>query len=473
MAITIEGSEVAKHCTRDSCWVVIHGKVWDVTNFLDEHPGGVGLILKCAGRNATNSYETVHNPELVGEMLPAECCVGAIKPGDLAEQDLANEDILGNGQATAASSPPLTSLINIGDFEKVAEKCLSAAGWAYYSSGAEGEISLDDTRRIFNKISLRPRIMRNVESISTSINILGHTSSLPLYISPTGLGRYAHKEAETILSSVAGDEGIIYMMPTSPSQSHDAIFSARISKDQPLFFQLYSSRDRSKAKALVQKVESLGASAIFVTVDSPVLGRRERDDRVKVAAGEQATQAGVAKSSATGLLNPTLIWEDLKWLKGVTRLPIVLKGVQTVEDAILAHRHGVQGIVLSNHGGRSLDTAQAPMLTLLEIRKYAPYLLSPTIRQGFQVFIDGGIRRGTDIIKALALGASAVGVGRPFLYSLTADYGKAGARRLVQMLRTELETSMALIGAVEVTDLAPEMVNSERAESEVSRRVKL
>lgn len=259
-------------------------------------------------------------------------------------------------------------------------------------------------------------------------------------------------------------------MPTTAA--HEAVFNARTSSDQPLFFQLYANRDRQKTQVLLRKMEKLGAAAIFLTVDSPVLGRRERDDRVKVADGELLS-TGVAKASSAGLLNPLLTWEDVDWIRRDTNIPIVIKGIQTVEDAILAHKHGVHGIVLSNHGGRSLDTAQSPILTLLEIRKHAPHLLSNETRGKFQVFIDGGIRRGTDVLKALALGASAVGVGRPFLYALTAGYGERGVRRLVEMLRTEIETNMALMGAVCIDELVSEMINSERAERDMSRRVKL
>lgn len=431
--------------------------------------------MKYAGRDATEPYDTVHNPELVSTMLPTESCLGDLKPNSLVKKkDLTGAENPRETQAPPKPAfPPLTSIINVAGFEKVAEAFLSDAGWAYYSSGAEDEISLGDNRRIFDKIRLRPRILRNVELVSTATEILGYPSSLPIYISPTGLGRYAHKDAEKILASVAGHEGLIYVMPTSPSQSHESIFGARTHTEQPLFFQLYSNRDKSKAKALVRKAESLGAVAFYLTVDSPVLGRRERDDKAKIAAGEQAIMSGVAKTSASGLLNPTLVWEDLKWLRGVTRRPIVLKGVQTAEDAILAHSHGVDGIVLSNHGGRSLDTAQAPLLTLLEIRKYASYLLSPSVKCKFQVFLDGDIRRGTDVIKALALGASAVGIGRPFLYSMTAGYGEEGVKRLVQMLRSELQTNMAMVGAVCIKDIGPEYVNSGRVEHEVARTLKL
>lgn len=446
-------------------WTLIHA-----ADFLDEHPGGAGVILRCAGQDATESYDTVHNPELVSEMLPAETCLGDLEPNSWVRKEHLTETETARPEP---AFPPLTSIIKAADFEKVAERSLSAAGWAYYSSGAEDEISLGDNRRLFDKMRLRPRILRNVETISTATRILGHPSSLPIYISPTGLGRYAHRDAETILASTAGREGLLYVMPTSPSQSHESIFGARTSARQPLFFQLYAHRDKAKAEALVRRAEALGAAAFFLTVDSPVLGRRERDDGVRVAAGEQATSSGVAKTSSSGLLNPALVWEDLAWLRGITGRPIVLKGVQTAEDAILAHAHGADGIVLSNHGGRSLDTAQAPLLVLLEIRRHAPHLLSRDRAGGFQVFLDGGVRRGTDVLKALALGASAVGMGRPFLYAMTAGYGAAGVERLVQMLRSELETNMAMLGTVCVADIRPECVNSERVEHEVARRLKL
>lgn len=364
--------------------------------------------------------------------------------------------------------PPLSSIVSVNDFEKAAEGYLSASGWAYYSSGAEDEISIRESYRIFQKISLRPRILRRVDSISTATSVLGFPSSLPFYISPTGIGKYAHQDAEVIITKVAGKEGIAYCMPSTAPM--DAIFSARLSPSQPLFFQLYANVDRNKTIDFVRRAETLGAKAIFLTVDSPVLGRRERDDRIK---GTSSVQSGVAKTSSFGLLNPLLTWDDVTWLRRLTKLPVVLKGIQTAEDAILAYQSGVQGIVLSNHGGRSQDTAQAPLLTLLEIRRHAPQLLSAEARSRFEVFIDGGFRRGTDILKAVALGASAVGVGRPFLYALTNQYGEEGVQKLVDMLRAEIETNMALLGAVSVKNLVPEMINSERAEWQVSRRVKL
>ncbi|WQF82685.1 Putative FMN-dependent dehydrogenase, cytochrome b5-like heme/steroid binding protein [Colletotrichum destructivum] len=469
--MVVNGTEVAKNNTRDSCWVVVHGQVWDVTEFLNEHPGGANLIIKCAGRDATEDYDSIHNPDLITETLSPDRCLGPVDPATLPRPQEPSTDA--TAKPEPAANPHLGAIINVDDFERVAERYLSPMGWAYYSSGAEDERSLHDSRRVFRKLALRPRILRDVDTVCTATTILGLPSSLPFYISPTGQAKYAHPEAETLLSRAAGEEGIVYCMPTKPSASIESIFGARANEAQPLFFQLYVDRNRDKAQATIRKAERLGARAIFVTVDSPVIGKRERDERLTVGDEPFSEAGGVAKTTASGLLNAGLTWDDLTWIRETTSLPIVIKGVQSVEDALIAHERGVDGVVLSNHGGRSQDTAQSPMVTLLEIRRYAPHLLAPETRAGFQVFVDGGIRRGTDVLKALALGATAVGIGRPFLYSMTAGYGEAGVRRLVRILRHELETNMALAGAKTVGDIVPEMVNSERAEKEVTGRVKL
>ncbi|KAI5861991.1 glycolate oxidase [Durotheca rogersii] len=441
------------------------------SGFVDEHPGGAGAILKCAGQDATESYDEVHDRGLVEETLPPESYLGNVDISTLPRRQSSEDTVEGQD---GFPYPPLNAIVSLADFEAVAKKYLTSAGWAYYSSGADDEFSISDAFRIFRKMTMRPRVLRPVEPVSASTTILGCQSSLPVYFSPTGMGKYAHRDAEQIIAAVSGKENLIYCMPTSAPR--EAVFKARSVSDQRLFFQLYTGRNRERTKALIRNVEALGAAAIFLTVDTPVLGKRERDDRVRAAAGEDTispTSGGVAKVSSRGLLNPLLSWDDLGWIRETTRLALVLKGVQTVEDAVLAYGRGVDGIVLSNHGGRSQDTAQAPILTLLEIRRHAPHLLSPEVRTKFQVFVDGGVRRGTDVIKAIALGATAVGIGRPVLYSMCAGYGDKGLRRLVQILRTEVETNMALAGARHVGELVPEMVNSERAEKEVSRRVKL
>lgn len=455
-----------------------------------EHPGGSKVILKHAGGDATEDYDAIHSPALVHETLPESKCKGNVKIQ--ATHTPKEKGRVAKMVASKPRLPSLSAMINANDFEKAAESRLSPAGWAYYSSGAEDEISMEDAQRVFRSITLRPRILRDVRTISTVTEILGCPSSLPIYISPTGSARYAHSEGENLIVSAAGKEGLLYCMPSSPSNSWDDIFGARVNPAQPLFCQLYLNQDIYKAKAQVRKAADLGARAIFITVDSPVIGKRERDERLtSETAGDDDEEemddkgiknekpkvtAGVAKSSSTGLLNAGLTWSDLEWVRKTTSLPIVIKGVQSVEDAVLAYHHGADGIVISNHGGRSQDTAQAPMITLLEIRKYAPHLLSPstteTRRSKFEVMLDGGVRRGTDVIKALALGATAVGIGRPVLYAMT-GFGERGIRRLVQILRAELETNMALVGAASVAELVPEMVNSEKVEKEVTTRAKL
>lgn len=444
------------------------------TDFLAEHPGGAGIILKYGGRNATEPYDEIHEPELVVKTLSTEHCMGNIDGSSIASEDTSDQPAHSTSKLDGHQPPPLNTMVAVSDFETVAKTHLTPAGWAYYSSGTDDELSISDTRRIFRKMTLRPRVLRAVEPISLNTTILGYNSSMPIYISPTGQGRYAHKDAESIISSTAGKEGLIYCMPTG--SPHEAIFNARQTSDQPLFFQLYANRDRKRTQELIRKVESMGASAIFLTVDTPVLSKRERDDRLKAADGDDtlsASAGGLAKVTSQGMLNPLLTWEDAKWLRGITRLPIVLKGIQSVEDAVLAYTHGLDGIVLSHHGGRSQDTAQAPILTLLEIRRFAPHLISAARERKFELLLDGGVRRGTDVIKALALGATAVGIGRPILYSMCGGYGEKGLRRLFQILRSEIETNMALAGTNDIGGLEAELVNSSRAEKEVTGRVKL
>ena len=293
---------------------------------------------------------------------------------------------------------------------------------------------------------------------------------MPVYISPTGLAGYAHPDAECAIARAAGREGLVQVVPTSPSRGLEEIAEAGKGEGTVQFFQMYVPREKERVVEMVRRVERAGFGAIWVTVDSPVLGKRVMDERVKVREGMGA-RGGVARRSSAGLLNSGLTWEGLEWVRGLTRLPVVLKGVQSVEDAVMAYERGYAGVVLSNHGGRSVDTAQAPIVTLLEIKRYAPHLLckSGGGRDGhrFEVFVDGGIRSGTDVIKALALGATAVGVGRPVLYSMTAGYGGEGIRHMVSILRDELETNMALVGASKLSDLVPNMVNSKRVELEV------
>ncbi|RAH57083.1 L-lactate dehydrogenase [Aspergillus piperis CBS 112811] len=461
--------EVEKHSTRESCWVAIHGSVYDVTDFLDEHPGGAQVILRCAGKDGTADFDSVHDKDVLSQALPQSAHKGIVQPDTLAKASRP----LPKTSATAEENPPppLSSIINLNDFEKVAQQHLPPHAWAYYYSGADDEISKREGQEAYQRLSFRPRILRSIRSVDTTTSILGQSVSLPVYMSPCGIAKFAHPDGECAMAVAAGEEGLAQVLANGSSMSIDAVRAAGIHPNQPLFQQVYVNKDIQKSEETVRRAVKAGASGIWITVDSPVVGKREMDERLNLevqARDSSAKGQGVAKTMASSI-SPYIDWDIVKWIRGLTDLPVVIKGIQCVEDAVLAYQHGVQGIVLSNHGGRSQDTAQPPLVTLLEIRRYAPHL----IQSNMQIFIDGGIRRGTDVLKALALGATAVGLGRPFLFSLAAGYGADGNRRAIQILRQEIEMNMVFLGVTRLSELGPHLVNSMRLERDVVGSVKL
>ncbi|RAL05946.1 FMN-dependent alpha-hydroxy acid dehydrogenase [Aspergillus ibericus CBS 121593] len=475
--------EVEKHSTRESCWVAIHGSVYDVTDFLDSHPGGVNVILRCAGRDATADFDSVHDKDVLSQALPPSALKGVVHPDTLAKP---SRPLPKTSAVEEKAPPPLANLINLHDFEKVAQQYLPPHAWAYYFSGADDEISKRQSQKAYQKVAFRPRILRSIRSVDTATSILGKSVSLPVYMSPTGIAKFAHPDGECALAVAAGQEGLAQVLANGSSMSIAAVRAAGTHSEQPLFQQLYVNKDITKSEETVRRAVKAGASGIWITVDSPVVGKREMDERLNLevqvrhcpcyqncpntwqARDSSAKGQGVAKTMASSI-SPFIDWEILSWLRGLTDLPVVIKGIQCVEDAVLAYQHGVQGIVLSNHGGRSQDTAQPPLVTLLEIRRYAPFL----IESNMQIFIDGGIRRGTDVLKAIALGATAVGLGRPLLYSLSAGYGAEGARRAIQILRQEIESNMVFLGVTKMSELGPHLLNTMRLERDVVGSVKL
>lgn len=302
-----------------------------------------------------------------------------------------------------------------------------------------------------------------IASQDMTTTILGHKTSMPMMLSAVAMCKLGHPEGETAWNKGASREGIIYMVPTLSGCSFQQIVDARETADHPMFYQLYVNQDRAKTKKLVQTAESKGCSALFITCDAPQLGNRERDRRTKVTHSGAAAQGGKSGGSGQGtskalttFIDPSLNWDDLKWFKSITDMKIVLKGVATAEDAVMALEHGVAGVMLSNHGGRQLDFARSAIEVLPEVmealkahKKYNP--------DTFEVFIDGGVRRGSDIYKALALGAKAVGVGRPALYAMTA-YGADGVQKMIQIMKSELEMTMRLMGAPSIADISPKGV---------------
>ncbi|GAQ37620.1 L-lactate dehydrogenase [Aspergillus niger] len=466
--------EVEKHSTRESCWVAIHGSVYDVTgksnwghhrqlltppDFLDEHPGGAQVILRCAGKDGTADFDSVHDKDVLSQALPPSAHKGNIQPDTLAKASRP----LPKTSATAEENPPppLSSIINLNDFEKVAQQHLPPHAWAYYYSGADDEISKREGQEAYQRLSFRPRILRSIRSVDTITSILGQSVSLPVYMSPCGIAKFAHPDGECAMAVAAGEEGLAQVLANGSSMSIDAVRAAGIHPNQPLFQQVYVNKDIKKSEETVRRAVKAGASGIWITVDSPVVGKREMDERLNLevqARDSSAKGQGVAKTMASSI-SPYIDWEILKWIRRLTDLPVVIKGIQCVEDAVLAYQHG----------RLTLASAQPPLVTLLEIRRYAPHL----IESNMQIFIDGGIRRGTDVLKALALGATAVGLGRPFLFSLAAGYGADGTRRAIQILRQEIEMNMVFLGVTKLSELGPHLVNSMRLERDVVGSVKL
>ena len=295
-----------------------------------------------------------------------------------------------------------------------------------------------------------------------STTMLGTKCSMPFYVTATALGKLGHPEGEVILTRAAKTHNVIQMIPTLASCSFDEIVDAR-SGDQVQWLQLYVNKDREVTKRIVQHAEKRGCKGLFITVDAPQLGRREKDMRSKftekgsnVQAGSDTDTSQGAARAISSFIDPSLNWRDIPWFKSITRMPIILKGVQRVEDVLRAVEVGADGVVLSNHGGRQLDFARSGVEVLAETM---PILRARGLEDKIDVFVDGGIRRATDIIKALCLGAKGVGIGRPFLYAMSA-YGQEGVERAMQLLKDEMEMGMRLIGAARVEDLNPSLVDT-------------
>jgi L-lactate dehydrogenase (cytochrome) len=369
------------------------------------------------------------------------------------------------GEMVDFVKPPLAAMLNTFDFESVAREVMEPQAWGYYSSGGDDEITLRDNHMAFQRITMRPRILVNVQEIDLSTSFLGTDSSLPLYFTATALAKLAHQDGEVAIVKAAKKAGVPYMLPTLSSYTLDEMLEAR-APDQVCFSQLYVNPERSRTQEYVEKLEANGVRALFITVDAPQLGRREKDMRNKFTQqgsdvqGDEEDDGEVDRSQGatraiSSYIDPGLNWDDMPWFQSITKMPILLKGVQCGEDAVMAFKQGLQGCVLSNHGGRQLDTCRSGIEVLPEVM--AALDEAGCKREEFSVFVDGGIRRGADIFKAVALGAKACGVGRPVLYSL-ASYGEKGIVRMVHMLMDELQMVMRLSGTPNVASITPEHV---------------
>ncbi len=333
--------------------------------------------------------------------------------------------------------------INIAEYEALAHARLHPAVWDYYSAGADDEVTLRENCAAFERIHLRPRALTGVGQMDMRSTLLGAPVAMPIGVAPTAMHGAACEAGECATAQAAGALGAVMVASTESTRTLEEIAA---SARAPLWFQLYfTARAHADAEQLVRRAEAAGYRALVVTVDSPRWGRKERHIRSEgsydwppsgnfAAAPDASADDGEDNDDNDGA---AITWADIAWLQSQTALPIVLKGILTGEDAALAVAAGVAGILVSNHGGRQLDGVVATIDALPEV--------VAAVAGRCEVYLDGGVRRGTDALKALALGARAVFVGRPVLWGLAAD-GAAGAQHALELLRGELALAMALAG---------------------------
>ena len=364
--------------------------------------------------------------------------------------------------------PPLAKLqqipaaiASVADYEPFARERVSEQAWAYVSGGAADEWTLRENCAAFQRLALRTAVLRDLRGGNTRLELFGQGFAYPILLAPVAHQKLVHPEGElaTVLAASAMEAGMVVSTQASASLE-DIARHARA----PLWFQLYILPDRDFTAALVRRAEAAGYGALVVTVDAPVNGPRNREQRASFAVPAEAeavnlrgsqplpAMGGAAGSPAlfgTPLLDSAPTWKDIAWLRSLTRLPLLVKGVMSAEDAGRAVSEGVDGIVVSNHGGRVLDAQPATIDVLPEI--------AAAVGGRVPVLLDGGIRRGTDVLKALALGASAVLIGRPYVYGLAAA-GAVGVSHVLHILRAELEVAMALTGCRDLGGVGPSLV---------------
>ena len=350
------------------------------------------------------------------------------------------------------------SLVSVEDYERLARERLSGEIWDYIDGGAGAERTLAANLAAFDRVQLRPRVMVDVSTIHTATTVFGAPLAVPLGIAPTAYHQLAHPDAEVGTAIGAGRSGALYVVSIFASRTVEEIAAAAAG---PLWLQLYWLRARDALTALIARAEAAGYQAIVLTVDAPVIGRRRRDERngfavdpgvaaanldpaLMVSTHQRRPGESAIATHAVRAFDPSLSWSDLAWLREQTRLPLVLKGILTAADALIAVEHGVDAVVVSNHGGRQLDGAPASLAALAEV--------GAAVGDRMPVLFDGGVRGGPDAFAALALGARVVLLGRPVLWGL-AVAGAGGVTAVLDLVGEELAHTMALTGCPNLHDI--------------------
>ena len=352
--------------------------------------------------------------------------------------------------------------INVFEYEQLARESLEPANWDFFAGGSDDEITVRENCQAFQRIKFLPRVLRDVRTVKMETTVQGTRISSPLLIAPTAYHCLAHPDGELATARAASNSKTMMIVSTFASRRLEEIAAETAiptsSKSQvgtdgtavPLWFQLYPYRDLGLTKTLVQRAEATGYQAIVLTVDVPRLGRRERDIRNAFKLPQTIHLANFDDALVSSQLDkPTgyipepipVTWEIIAWLRSITSLPIILKGILAPPDALLALEHGANALIVSNHGGRQLDSTLASIDAL--------YPITQVVAGRCEIYMDGGIRRGTDILKALALGARAVLVGRPVIWGLAVN-GAAGVEHVLELLSNELALAMTLAGCPDV-----------------------
>ena len=351
--------------------------------------------------------------------------------------------------------------VSLFDLEAMANQVMPHDLWDFVDAGAGDEVTLRRNRSAFEEITINPRFLVDVNDRDLSTTVLGQKISFPVMVAPAGGQRQVHPEGELATARAAGAVGTLYALPTSSGYSIEEVADVATG---PLWFQLYHFNDQV-TEHLVSKAKAAGYKAICLTIDTPAPSPKERDVRNRMVQQPELhwgslrdrpdlrAMRGVGVPDMADWSPPRfsgLTWERLDWLRSLTGLPLVIKGIRTVEDALICVEHGVDGIVVSNHGGRQLDFTRSSIETLPSIAE--------AVGEGMEVYLDSGVRRGMDVVKALALGARAVLIGRPLLWGLAVD-GEAGVRTALEILRTEFDRAMAYCGRTRVGELDRSLVN--------------
>jgi len=354
-------------------------------------------------------------------------------------------------------------VVSVHELELAARAVLPQGIYDYFAGGAEEEETVAANYEAFRRWQFNYHVLTGIGAPDARCSLFGREYSMPLHVAPTATQRLAHPDGELAAARAAADAGVIYCLSTLGSASIEEVAAA--SKGH-LWFQLYVLKDRGITAELVARATSCGYGAVVVTVDSPVPGRRWRDIRNGFALPENVEYRNLggvlarsASSSVGGsvlakafaqMMDATLSWKDLEWLVGISPLPVLVKGLVRSDDAVRAVSSGAAGIIVSNHGGRQLDSAIATLDALPEVVQ--------AVAWSVPVLMDGGVRRGTDVLKAIALGANAVLIGRPLVWALAVG-GEEGVTQLLRLLRDEMTTSMTLLGADSVSGLTSDLVS--------------